>query len=241
MQMIVAIVSLALLMCVQATSAQSAAYSVSVRVHNSLPRLSASDVNSLLDKASKMLQKNNLGHPESDDDVKCDVTFTLKGPVGTFSDPPGAIVNQGNIDAVMNSDLDDADFHIKVVQKIEFCRPGVEGNQAGCAFSPPRFRSIVVVHPGSHPSGPGFPDHLLWAHEFGHLTGLGHRESQSAAETPHDEFGLMTRCNLKDQFSGMDDAKVQVNRDECRRLLAGPGHRSPGPFKLPQKCGHPPH
>jgi hypothetical protein len=237
-----AVLSVALLMWTQEASAQSATYKVSVSVHDGLPQLSPDEVKSILDKASKMLQKRNLADPESDSNVKCDVTFTLNGPIGTFSDLPTGIVNKDNIDVVMNSNVDDgSDFHIKVVKGIEFCRPGVDTPQAGCAFSPPHFRSVVVVHPeihgGLHHLG---PDHLLWAHEFGHLTGLPHREGvDEIGAARDDKSALMTRCALRTQFFQIDDAQVQVSRDECRQLLAGPGHRSPGPFKNPPVCRQP--
>jgi len=232
MRVIVAIVSFALLMCVAATGARSATYSVSVRIHSALPSLSADEVNAILENASKVLQKPNL-HTETDGDVKCDVTFKLKGSIGSFGEPANAIVTEQNIDGVMNSDLDDADFHIKVVKHIAYCRPGVDTASAGCSFSPPRYRSIVVVHPHMHPEGTDYPDHLLWAHEFGHLTGLGHREGSKEPGSPNDKDALMTRCDLKTQFpSNASRSKAQVSRNECRSLLAGPGHRSPGPFKL---------
>ena len=48
MRVIVAIVSCALLIGGAATSARSATYSVSVRVHHDLPSLSAEEVNAIL-------------------------------------------------------------------------------------------------------------------------------------------------------------------------------------------------
>jgi hypothetical protein len=245
MRTIMAIPALALLIWVEAASAQSV-YSLSVSRHSSVPPLSAADVSEILARASKMLQEA----PGSPNDVTCSVRFILKGPVRTFSDLPSmrppntlASVDEHNIAAVNKVDADIAgvNFHAKVVEEIKFCRPGVHGNQAGCAFSPPDFRSIIVVHPKRHrdprnldgPRLDEFPDHLLWAHEFGHLTGLGHRESVG---NPDDEIALMTRCNLSTQFSNRPDSRVQVSRDECRHLLAGPGRPSPGPFPTQPIC-----
>jgi hypothetical protein len=242
MKIIITTLSLALLMWVEAASAQSRTYSLSVSVHSGLPKLSDDQVKDILDKASKMLQKNP-SHPESGRDVKCDVTLTLKGPVRTFSHPP-AVVDEHNIDAAnkVDSDVDGVDVHVKVSEQIKFCRPGVVGNQAGCAFSPGHFRSMIVVHPALHIDPrrsdgvflAKFPDHLLWAHEFGHLTGLPHRKG--ASESPEDEFALMTRCPLFTQFFGIPDARVQVNKEECNHMLEGPGRRSPGPFITPPSC-----
>jgi hypothetical protein len=48
---------------------------------------------------------------------------------------------------------------------------------------------------------------ILWAHEFGHTTGLPHRAAPGA---------LMTPCKL---FVN----NVKINRRECDCFLAGPG------------------
>jgi hypothetical protein len=96
--------------------AQSKTYTVSVSVHSSLPELTEMEVKEILDKASTMLKKDST-HTD-DDDVSCDVTFTLKGPVGTFGNT-SAKVDGSNIDAVHNVDSSAAtDFHVKVVDKI---------------------------------------------------------------------------------------------------------------------------
>jgi matrixin len=216
MQIIMAVLPLALLMWVEIASAQDPpkTYSVSVSVHKDLSEpLSDGDVEEILDKASKLLQKNS-GHA-------CGVAFTLKGPVRIFGSPATpAIVGKRHIKAVhrVGSDVAGADFHVKVVEEIGFCR-GKRGRANGCSF-PPKFRSIIVVHPKLHRNREGelvrnFPDHVLWAHEFGHLTGLGHRK---------DEHALMTNC-------GVNKDSVRVNEDDCRCLLRGPPGR--GPCKLP--------
>ncbi len=231
MQLITPIVSLALLISVEAASAQSRTYSVSVSRHSGAPALTEDDVKEVLANASKVLQKNS-GHVDRDDDVACNVTFTLKGPVRTFAAPDTpAIVDKPDIDAVhrVDSDVDDVDFHVKVVNKIiNFCRfPGALGFH-GCSF-PPNFRSIIVVHPKMHTNRAGahlltFPDHILWAHEFGHLTGLGHR---------NDPRALMTPCPLDEQFSNVPDAQVQVSRNECSCLRSGAGFGPNGTCALP--------
>jgi hypothetical protein len=233
-QIITAILSLALLMAVSPASAQKT-YLVSVSRHSSLPALTESDVKGILADASKMLQN-----------VSCDVTFTLKGPVGTFGSPDTpASVDEAHIDAVhlVDANVVGVDFHVKVVKKItNFCRIRADSGFHGCAF-PPQFRSIIVEHPETHtnpaaPSGPPLRkgilrDHLLWAHEFGHLTGLGHRIEPGVTGSAGQPHALMTPCDLT-RFSRVSDASVQVRADECRCLLGGPGS-----CPLPEPVGCP--
>jgi hypothetical protein len=228
----VAILSLALLICADWAHAQSSSYSASVTFHSGLRQrpLTEDQVTKILADASKMLQMD----PDKDGDVKCDVTLTLKGPVRTFNDPPKmrrgqtlAVVTKDNIDAVhkVDSDVTGVDFHIKVVKEIDFCRAGLPPvRSVGCSFSPPDFRSMIIVHPAIYKG----PDRLLWAHEFGHITGLGHRDD--------DPNAVMTRCPLQSQFSGIPDSRVHVSRDECTHLLAGPGHGSPAPLSGSPTC-----
>lgn len=230
------LLSLALLMWVEAASAQQT-YSLSVSRHRAVPALSDGDVRRILADASRMLQKNP--RHDGDDDVACNVTLTLKGSVGTFASPNTPVVDRDNIDAVHRVDANVAgvDFHVKVVKEINFCRPDLPaGGFVGCSFSPPDFRSMIVVHPKLHKDAQGrplsrYPDHLLWAHEFGHLTGSGHRDD--------DQLALMTRCPLNTQFLNISDARVRVNSDECRRLLAGPGVRPPDPIPGTPACRSP--
>ncbi len=222
-QIIALILSLAVLIWVETASAQTT-HRLSVSRHHAVPPLSEGEVRTILARASKVLRKNS--HHTSDDDFACDVTFRLKDPVRAFASPASPIVDRDNIDAVhrVNSDLAGVDFGVKVVEEIRFCRPDLpnpDGLFDGCAFSPPDFRSIIVVHPElrtnpQHPDGPPldkYPDHLLWAHEFGHLTGLPHRP---------DRFALMTPCSLT-RFRNVPVTRVLVNRAECRHYRSGPG------------------
>jgi hypothetical protein len=230
------LLSLALLMWGEAASAQQT-YSLSVSRHRAVPALSDGDVRRILADASRMLQKNP--RHDGDDDVACNVTLTLKGSVGTFASPNTPVVDRDNIDAVHRVDANVAgvDFHVKVVKEINFCRPDLPAEPfVGCSFSPPDFRSMIVVHPKLHKDAQGrplsrYPDHLLWAHEFGHLTGSGHRDD--------DQLALMTRCPLNTQFLNISDARVRVNSEECRRLLAGPGVRPPDPIPGTPACRSP--
>jgi hypothetical protein len=240
MQFIVAM--LVLLIWVEVASAQKE-YSLSVSRHAAVPPLSVAEVSKILADASRMLQINP-GHA-------CNVKFTLKGSIGIFGSPNTstanipAKVNADHIDAVHSVDSNvDTDFHVKVVEEIKPLCVGPEGAFHGCAF-PHRFRSIIVVHPllqrvkasedgpeiliSSGVFGKKFPDHLLWAHEFGHLTGLDHRvtvppmEDQDGCTGPTDS----DRCALmrkRDIFSFAFEAldSVQVSKAECDCFLSGP-------------------
>jgi hypothetical protein len=207
MKLIMAILSVALLMLVDQASAQKT-YSVSVSRHANAPELNEAQVRKILERASKMLQKNSADN--GDADVACDVTFILNGPVRTFGTVGTSpnIVDEPHRDAVhkVDSDVTGVDFHVKIVEEIKFCRPGLNGSFNGCAF-PIEFHSIIVIPPSED-----FPNHLLWAHEFGHLTGLGHRHSRCA---------LMTSCDVADLAS---TTRVRVNKQECGCLRGGLGH-----------------
>lgn len=214
MRIIAGILLLALPMWVERATAQTT-FSLSVSRHRAVPALSAKEVKGILAAASKMLQKNSSHN--SDDDVACNVTFTFKGPVRTFGSPDTPeVVDEAHIEAVHRVDFNvtGVDFHVKVVKEIDFCRPGLTGPFEGCSYSPPDFRSMIVVHPKLHRN---YPDYLLWPHEFGHLTGLAHRQDPNA---------LMTGCPLAKN-------DVKVNRRECQCLLSGPASC---PLPAPVTC-----
>jgi len=235
MRIVASILSLAVLMWVEAATAQST-YLVSVSRHRDVPDLSERQVKAILARASRMLRKDST---QNDKDVSCDVTFTLKGQVGKFESPNTPVVDQDNIEAFhqVGSNVAGVDFRVKLVKEIKFCRTGLPpGSSAGCSFSRPDFRSMILVHPKLHKDDAGhvlsnYRDHLLWAHEFGHLTGLGHRDD--------DPLALMTRCPLNTQFSNISDARVRVNADECHHLLAGPGAQPADPLPGNPRCRRP--
>jgi hypothetical protein len=206
MQIMMALVAVVLVVWAQPATAQTT-FSVSVSHHSGVPALTEEEVTQILADASKMLQKDS-SHEENDDDVACKVTFTLKGPIQTFALPSDAVLwNKSQVEMVHNVDSQlDTDFHIKVVEKIKFCR-GTHGDFHGCAY-PPEYRSIIVIHPKRHVAK--FPAHVMWTHEFGHLTGLGHRR---------DKYALM-KCG------GVTEDSMRLKRAECRCLLLGPNNQT---------------
>jgi hypothetical protein len=220
MHIVMAVLSLALLIWAGPASAQ-ARITASVSIHKTLPPLSRQEVRKILHDASHAPRKGN--------GQACVVPFKLKGNIGRFgsavaSDPndptPAIIANEKQKDAVhMVDSQKHARFHIKIVEAINFCiPPGAPGASFnGCAFHA-QHRSIIVVHPAKHGVA-NFPDHVLWAHEYGHLTGLSHR-TMAAPQA------LMTGCSVT-------PTSVQVTNKECRCLRLGP--RGCG-FPTPRPC-----
>jgi hypothetical protein len=133
MHFILAIFCLALLMWTEPASAQKT-YSVVVSRHSEVPELSEGMVKEILAGASKLLQKEP-SHQETEDNVACNVTFALKGPVHTFNSPGKKVWWPKEIEPVhrVNSHLDaDDGFHVKVVERIGVCR-GRYGMTRGCS------------------------------------------------------------------------------------------------------------
>src|SRR5215471_15427166 len=98
-----ALLGVAVLLAAAPAAAQnSKTYALSVSVHQDAPQLSPTDVANILSGASRLLKSNG-----------CDVTFTLKGKVGTFSNTRAVIQTQDDRDAVYKVDAD-----VKVVKDI---------------------------------------------------------------------------------------------------------------------------
>jgi hypothetical protein len=210
---IIAIIWLALLIGITSASAQ-VTYSLKVSRH---PSVSFSDqqVDQILADASKMLQKDPH-HADATNNVACNVTLQRVGPVQVLSaNAPAVIKNQSDRDAVHreNPDSDPNVISVKIVKKIEFCRPQQGNSFVGCSW-PHSFHSIIVVADQKSPK-------LVWPHEFGHHTGLWHRKGLNNA--------LMSPCTLK-------ATNVQVTKSECSCLLAGPGGCKTSEPKPPVTC-----
>jgi len=200
MQTIVLLACLALLLWVEPASAQKE-YSLTVSIHQAVqPRLTEKVVEGILKRASKLLQKDP-GHLDRPNNVKCNVTFKLDGPVRTFALPstPKAIQNEDQLEAVHRESAD-----VKIVESINFCKKYSSKGFIGCSWRRDGPKTMIVT-----PSL-GIA-HILWAHEFGHTAGLQHRVDDPAA--------LMTPCDL------FYDS-VKINDDECGCFVGGPGYCS---------------
>lgn len=190
MKALLAVVCLCLLLWVEPASAQSAEYSLQVSRHRNV-QLDESEVDRILEAASNLLKH-----------AQCDVTFRRNGPVQIFasSNTPDVISTKVDRDAVYREPGD-----VKVVSEIAFCRPGLGDSFDGCSYPPRAGRKSMIV---THEQLDRNLRHILWAHEFGHRTGLKHRADPEA---------LMTVCDLAAD-------QVKVKQAECRCFLSGPGH-----------------
>jgi hypothetical protein len=191
MQAIIATLFLGLLLWAGPAGAQTE-HALQVSVHRDVrPTLSRGGVEKIFERASKLMSRNS-----------CDVKFKLDGQVTSFASAPSRINDSIALEAVHR-----VAAHIKVVQSINFCmgRYDPEGF-IGCAWRPWGLpKTVIVTTQSVHID----LRHILWAHEFGHATGLQHRTN--------DGLALMTPCKLE-LFNR------RISQDECgcfRRGLGG--------------------
>jgi hypothetical protein len=195
MRIIPAIACLGLLLWVAGAGAEvpdSKEYSLTVSVHADAPKLTPGDVTKILKGAAGLLKSNG-----------CDLKFKLKGPIQTFGSnrTPAVIKTEAQRDAVHAVPAD-----VKVVKEINYCRPDLGSQFNGCAYpARPGSKSIIVTHARAETVA---LRSILWAHEFGHRTGLHHRAEEDA---------LMSGCG------GLWGEMTDVNDGECSCFLLGPG------------------
>jgi hypothetical protein len=155
------------------------------------PALTKKDVKSILQRASQVLVSHG-----------CNVKFTLKGELGTFTSAPATIENESDLEAAHSVPAD-----VKIVQKVHFCvGKHDEGGYLGCSWRPEGRTKTMIV---SRLAGGIDIRPIVWAHEFGHTTGLLHRVDPK-------NVALMTPCGIK----GFNQT---VTKDECKCFLGGPG------------------
>jgi len=203
-----AILLLSVLLWVEPASTQVAPasaqkkHSLTVRIHTGVTHpLTPADVKVILDKASDILN--------SDDNRNCNVKFELEGPIQPFTSAP--ITDDRTLEAVHQVPAD-----VKIVPSIAFCPVGSPppSHVLGCSFRPAdqRHRTMIVSTLMVGPVGPTGGRHRnLWAHEFGHTTGLPHRDDVN-------DLVLMTQNEIF-------PFHTHINKNECDHFRAGPPSR----------------
>jgi hypothetical protein len=195
MKIIIAILCVGLVMWVGPADAQDTkTFRLTVGLHTAVSQNYKNKIDQIFEAASKVLKK-------------CDVVLTQKGNSGTFGSPN----SQGEVSGARERDaVHRENFDIKVVKSMSFCRTRQPlMTIAGCAWDPtpnktpevPQHKSIIVIEMDDIPFAG-----RIWAHEFGHYTGLPHRDDGKA---------LMVTCK-----SG-EAENVQINTTECMCFRAG--------------------
>lgn len=159
-------------------------FSLKITRHVDQP-LSENKLDTVFAIATSLLQRQDFACP----DVACPVTFGRSGPIETFDLGSAIITSESALD-----DAFDLPGDIKVVTSmVGVCGISAVDDTAvilGCAFTS---GSVVIVHDAD-------PD--VWAHEWGHVQGLDHRDN-----CPR---------NLMHSFELQTNA---VNESECQALL----------------------
>ena len=119
--------------------------------------LTQAQADAIITKMGRILQEN-----DGPDDVPCDVGFVRDGVIDSFP-VPNVILSENDFIAAAAGRSD-----VMVVERINWC--GARGsNIAGCTWL-----GVSIVQRSAHYPG------KVWAHEFGHRKGLGHRSVRNA-------------------------------------------------------------
>lgn len=186
--------------------ASAEVYTLKVAIHKEVrPRLSQTDIEDILKRASGLMKLPGFN--------SCDVEFKL-GSVQPLK-APAYINDPSTLEAVHS-----VDANIKVVQKITFCNNQYyKDGVAGCAWRAKGRRTVIVTN-----NMMALDDrHILWVHEFGHTTGLEHRNRANSELI--DPLMTGPPCSLGSNTQ-------LINKDECGHFRAGPvppPYGPPGP------------
>ena len=123
--------------------------------------LTNADADRILTDATAILWRDN-----GISDVACSVRLLRNGNVTVFANGNGVINSQADFNAING-----LPGRVKVVNQINWCG-GLIPNVIGCAPVPGT--SQIVVRFTANQEG------ILWAHEYGHTRGLGHRNDATA-------------------------------------------------------------
>jgi hypothetical protein len=165
-------------------AASAPRFLITVGQHNAIPTpISDTEVDKILDSLSSLFAHENPA---------CRASFVRDGPISKFDNKkyPFAI----------NSETDFNKFKadppsLKIVGEINWCS-GLGIGIIGCSSTPGPAWTVVRYTP--------VIEHLLWAHEFGHTTGLIHRDVPNALMRPT-----------------LYESDTEINGDECTHIQAG--------------------
>jgi hypothetical protein len=211
------ILLLGLVSSVQPVGAQSkmVTHWLTVSVHPAVyPKVHPNEVEDILKGASDLLQGK---HTDITPPNNCQVEFKFKRFI-PWTSGPADITDDTDLEQVQEVPAD-----VKVVQNITYCAPG-NGGYAGCAWRPKSGqRTVIVARSQFSPSIGNGP--VIWAHEYGHTTGLIHRNEA-------DSENLMSPCVLQ-VFN------VKIDQSECGKFRAGPVSKYPPTLGPGCPAGHP--
>jgi len=183
---------------------------LTVSIHPDVsPPMYQQEVEGILKGASDILQGRTPITPHNN----CKVEFKFKGFIPFPQSLPADIKNETDLEKVQEVPAD-----VKVVNSITYCAEEPQKNGVlGCAWrrDVKLPRTVIVTRWGSAP-GDGIAP-VLWAHEYGHTTGLNHRYHKGVLSYSEN---LMTPCEL-------EVVSQPINDDECDHFLKGPAKRYP--------------
>ena len=123
------------------------------------------------------------------DDTACNVAFCRDLDIVEYEVGDGLIDTSGELDEVFAVPQD-----VKVARSVDFCNNEFTPGSSGCASG-----GSFIVERAPH-------DVVLWAHEYGHVRGLDHRD-------PDDPNAVMR--------NGPSNTSRSVNSQECTAYLSG--------------------
>ncbi|WP_157935869.1 hypothetical protein [Paracoccus zhejiangensis] len=154
---------------------------LTIRRHNTLA-MTDGQADSILNDLGTVLTRN-----DGPGDVACAVGVTRNGAVGAFAETDGNLNTNAEVQQVFG-----LNGNIKVVPTVDFCgSAGFNTSIIGCGQTPGA--SFITERFTATQEG------ILWAHEFGHNTGLPHRTDTSDA--------LM--------FPSIGSNRLRINASEC--------------------------
>ena len=128
-------------------------------------KLTNGEAQAAMNVAGKVLQTSDFPG-----DIPCPVSFLLSGPVRASGDHSRIVVH----DPPSLKEICSQPGDVHVVDAISYC--GVDAPAIGCASANPSCMIVVRAYVDDFPDEEG----ILWAHEYGHTRGLGHRINTSA-------------------------------------------------------------